>query len=43
MKKIYLFLFIIISFLGFSNKGNYDDTKFRQDLNNWANSKIGQS
>ena len=43
MKKIYLFLFIIISFLGFSNKGNYDDTKFRQDLINWANSKIGQS
>ena len=43
MKKIYLFLFIIISFLGFSNKGNYDDTKFRQDLVNWANSKIGQS
>lgn len=42
MKKIYLTLFIIFSFFSFSNQ-TYDDTKFRQDLVNWANSKIGQS
>ena len=42
MKKIYLILFIVFSFFSFSNQ-TYDDTKFRQDLVNWANSKIGQS
>ena len=43
MKKIYLLIFIIFSCLCFADKGSYDDTKFRQDLINWANSKIGQS
>ncbi|MDR2878612.1 MAG: hypothetical protein LBV03_01680 [Fusobacteriales bacterium] len=41
MKKICLLLFIILNCLSFSDKGNYDDTKFRQNLISWANSKIG--
>jgi len=41
MKKKFLFiLFFLITFFGFSNQ-TYDDTKFRQDLINWANSKVG--
>lgn len=42
MKRIFLLLFFIFSLFSFANQ-NYDDTKFRQDLVNWANSKIGQS
>ena len=40
MKKILLVLFFIITVFGFANQ-TYDDTKFRQDLINWANSKVG--
>lgn len=40
MKRIYIILFFIINILGFANQ-TYDDTKFRQDLVNWATSKVG--
>ena len=40
MKRIYIVLFFIINILGFANQ-TYDDTKFRQDLVNWATSKVG--
>ena len=40
MKKILFILFFIITIFGFANQ-TYDDTKFRQDLVNWATSKVG--
>lgn len=40
MKKICVILFFILSIFSFANQ-NYDDTKFRQDLINWASSKVG--
>ena len=40
MKKILFILFFIITIFGFANQA-YDDTKFRQDLVNWATSKVG--
>ena len=42
MKKILFFLFFITTIFGFANQ-TYDDTKFRQDLVNWATSKVGAS
>lgn len=35
-KIIMIFSFICLSILSFANKGNYDDTKFRQDIINYA-------
>ena len=40
MKKILFILFFTMTILGFANQ-TYDDTKFRQDLVNWATSKVG--
>lgn len=40
MKKIYIILFFVINILGFASQ-TYDDTKFRQELVNWATSKVG--
>jgi hypothetical protein len=42
MKKILFILFFITTIFGFANQ-TYDDTKFRQDLVNWATSKVGAS
>lgn len=42
MKKIEVFLiFLIIGVLSFANKGNYDETKFRQDVINYAMANLG--
>lgn len=40
MKRLYVILFLIFCFYGFANQ-TYDDTKFRQDLVNWASTKVG--
>ncbi|MCP1226421.1 type IV secretion system protein [Sebaldella sp. S0638] len=40
MKKILFILFFAMTIFGFANQ-TYDDTKFRQDLVNWATSKVG--
>lgn len=40
MKKILFILFFMTTIFSFANQ-TYDDTKFRQDLINWANSKVG--
>ena len=40
MKKILFILFFVMTIFGFANQ-TYDDTKFRQDLVNWATSKVG--
>lgn len=40
MRKILFILFFVMTVFSFANQ-TYDDTKFRQDLINWANSKVG--
>ena len=40
MKKVCIFLFLAVSIFGFSKK-TYDETRFRQELINWASSKVG--
>ena len=40
MKKVCIFLFLAVSIFGFSKK-TYDETKFRQELIDWASSKVG--
>lgn len=40
MRKVSVILFLMINLLCFSKK-NYDETKFRQDMINWASSKVG--
>lgn len=40
MRKVSIILFLIINILCFS-KNTYDETKFRQDIIDWASSKVG--
>ena len=40
MKKVCIFLFLAVSIFGFSKK-TYDETRFRQELIDWASSKVG--
>ena len=40
MKKICIFLFLTVSIFCFSKK-NYDETRFRQELIDWASSRVG--
>ena len=40
MKKVCIFLFLAVSIFGFSQK-TYDETRFRQELIDWASSKVG--
>ena len=40
MKKVCIFLFLAVGIFGFSKK-TYDETRFRQELIDWASSKVG--
>ena len=42
MKKIVFSLLFLIGMLTFANKGNYDETKFRQDIINYAMNNLGK-
>ena len=42
MKRLILLMFLLIGALIFANKGNYDVTKYRQDVINYAMAQVGK-
>jgi hypothetical protein len=42
MKRLILLMFLLIRALIFANKGNYDVTKYRQDVINYAMAQVGK-